>query len=120
MADFRSFLHSKRIAAEPMQPVIDPAGWSSENLGSVDDFSYAITDRDADELVAGVAAFRRHGAPIEEVSRENFPLQRFAVVLADVRRELIDGRGEIGRASGREGGWDWVGVGSLVEKEVGV
>jgi alpha-ketoglutarate-dependent taurine dioxygenase len=62
-------------------------------LGSVDDFSYAITDRDADELVAGVAAFRRHGAPIEEVSRESFPLQRFAGVLADVRRELIDGRG---------------------------
>jgi len=93
MADFRSFLHSKRIAAEPMQPVIDPAGCTSETLGNLDDFSYAITDRDADELVAGVAAFRRHGAPIEEVSRENFPLQRFTGVLADVRRELIDGRG---------------------------
>ena len=93
MADFRSFLRSKRLPAEAMRPVIDPAAWTPDTLGSIDDFSYAITDRDADELVAGVAAFRRDGAPIETVSRENFPLQRFADVLADVRRELIDGRG---------------------------
>lgn len=93
MADFRSFLRSRRAPAQAMQPVIDPAGWTPETLGGVDDFSYAISDRDADELVAGVAAFRRHGAPIEEVSRENFPLAGFADVLADVRRELIDGRG---------------------------
>jgi len=93
MADFRTFLRSKRVPAEAMQPVIDPAAWTPETLGSVDDFSYAITDRDADELVAGVAAFRSHGAAIETVSRENFPLHRFADVLADVRSELIDGRG---------------------------
>ena len=93
MADFRSFVRSKRLPAEAMQPVIDPAAWTAETLGSIADFSYAITDRDADELVAGVAAFRRHGVPIEEVSRDNFPLDRFADVLADVRRELIDGRG---------------------------
>lgn len=93
MGEFRSFLRSKRVPAEAMQPMIDPAAWTAETLGSIDDFSYAITDRDADELIAAVAAFRRHGAPIEEVSHENFPLDRFADVLADVRRELIDGRG---------------------------
>lgn len=93
MGEFRSFIRSKRLPAEAMQPVIDPAGWTPDNLGSIDDFSYAITERDADELVAGVAAFHRHGAAIEEVSRDNFPLDRFAEVLADVRRELIDGRG---------------------------
>lgn len=93
MGDFRNFLSSRRVPAEAMQPVIDPAAWSPETLGSIDDFSYAMTDQDADELVAGVAAFRRHGSPIEEVSRDNFPLAGFADVLADVRRELIDGRG---------------------------
>jgi Taurine catabolism dioxygenase TauD, TfdA family len=93
MADFRSFKRSKRAAAKPMAPVIDPAGWTAETLGSVDDFSYIITDRDIDELSAGVAAFRRHGVAIEEVGRDNFPLQRFADILGDVRRELIDGRG---------------------------
>jgi alpha-ketoglutarate-dependent taurine dioxygenase len=95
MADFRSFARSKRLPAEAMKPVVEPAAWSAETLGSVDDFSYAITDRDAEELVAGVAAFRRHGIPIEEVSRDNFPLGHFADVLAGVRRELIDGRGLI-------------------------
>lgn len=93
MGDFRSFLRSRRVPAEAMQPVIDPAAWTPETLGGVDDFSYAMSDRDADELVAAVAAFRRHGSPIETVSRENFPLPAFAEVLADVRRELIDGRG---------------------------
>lgn len=93
MGEFRSFLRSGRLPAEAMQPVIDPAAWTPETLGRLDDFSYAITDRDADELASAVTAFRRHGAPIEEVSRDNFPLDRFADVLADVRRELIDGRG---------------------------
>ena len=93
MNDFRSFTRSRRVPANAMEPAIDPAGWTAQSLGGVDDFSYVITDLDADELVGGIAAFRRHGVPIEEVGRDNFPLHRFADVLADVRRELIDGRG---------------------------
>lgn len=93
MGDFRSFVRSKRIAAEAMKPVVDPAGWTPETLGNVDDFTYVISERDADELAAGVAGFRRRSCPIEAVSRENFPLHRFADILADVRSELIDGRG---------------------------
>jgi len=95
MGDFRSFDHTKRLWAEAAEPVVDPAAWTRETLGGLDDFSYVITDSDSAELVAGVAAFYRHGVPIEEVSRENFPLNRFANVLADVRSELIDGRGLI-------------------------
>jgi len=93
MGNFRSFKTAKREPAQPLQPVIDPAGWTAENLGNVKDFSYVLTGRDADELAQGVAAFRATGLPIEDVSRENFPLKEFAAVLADVRRELIDGRG---------------------------
>lgn len=93
MADFRSFKHSQRFPAQAMEPVTDPAGWTAATLGGVENFSYVITDRDADELEAGIAAFRRHGVPIEQVGRDNFPLNGFADVLADVRRELIDGRG---------------------------
>ena len=93
MADFRSFTHGRRIPAQPMAPVVDPSAWTAETLGGVDDFAYRLTERDADELVAGIAAFRRHGVPIEDVGRDNFPLRGFADVLADVRRELTDGRG---------------------------
>jgi hypothetical protein len=40
-------------------------GLDAETLGNVDDFSYVITERDADELAAAVAAFRRRGLPLE-------------------------------------------------------
>jgi hypothetical protein len=93
MGDFRSFQSGKRGVAMPMQPVVDPAGWSPDELRDVGRWSYRIGEREADELAAGVAAVRRDGVPIVEVARENFPLGGFADVLADVRRELTDGRG---------------------------
>jgi hypothetical protein len=93
MNDFRSFHSSKRGVATPMQPVVDPAGWTAEDLRNVADWSYRISERDADELAAGIAAVRRADVPIVEVARDNFPLGGFADVLADVRRELMDGRG---------------------------
>jgi hypothetical protein len=95
MGDFRSFKHAKRVPAMPLQPAIDPAGWTADNLSRIEDFSYGLTDRDAAELEAGVKAFRSRGFPIEDISRDNFPLADFGEVLADVRRELIDGRGLI-------------------------
>src|ERR1700681_407293 len=93
MGDFRSFQSSKRGTAKPMEPVDDPAGWTADELRDVARCSYRISEREADELAAGIAAVRRQGVPIVEVSRENFPLTGFADVLADVRRELMDGRG---------------------------
>src|SRR5204862_5721256 len=38
---------------------------------------------------------RQHGVPSEAIEREDFPLGVFADVLADVRSELIDGRGMV-------------------------
>jgi hypothetical protein len=93
MGDFRSFQSSERGEARPMEPVVDPAGWSADELRDVARWSYRVDERQADELAAAVAAVRRDGVPIVEVARENFPLGGFADVLADVRRELMDGRG---------------------------
>jgi hypothetical protein len=93
MKGFRSFQSSKRASAKPMEPVVDPAGWSPEHLRNIADWSYRISDRDADELAAAITVVRRQGVPIVEVARENFPLAGFGDVLADVRRELMDGRG---------------------------
>src|SRR5260370_38857862 len=91
--DFRSFQSSRRGAAKPMESVVDPAGWSPEQLRDVASWSYRISEAEADELAAGIAAVRRDRVPIVEVARENFPLAAFADVLADVRRELMGGRG---------------------------
>jgi hypothetical protein len=93
MADFRSYQTAQRAPAKAMEPVVDPAAWTPDQLHDVATFTCRLTGRDADELVAGTAAFRRHGRPIEEVRRDNFPLDGFAAVLADVKRELVEGRG---------------------------
>jgi hypothetical protein len=92
MSEFRSFQTARRLPAEPMRPVADPAGWSPDDLKAAG-WSYPITDRDADELAEGVAAVRRKGVAAVDVSRETFPLTSFGDVLTDVRRELMDGRG---------------------------
>jgi hypothetical protein len=78
-----------------MQPVIDPAGWERESLGPVSDWAYRIDEQDQDELIAAVEAFRKLQLPLPDVSRENFPLDKLANVLADIRRELVDGRGMV-------------------------
>jgi hypothetical protein len=93
MGDFRSFSSVSRVANAPMRPVVDPAGWTAETLGPVEDWAYHVTSADADEIVAAVASFRRTGLPITDVTRDSFPLDRFGDVVADVRRELLDGRG---------------------------
>src|SRR5262249_43621412 len=93
MGDCRSFKTATRRPAMPMQPVADPAGWSPATLRDVSGWSYRITDRDAEELAAGIAAVREKGVAVVDVSREHFPLKAFAEVLSDVRHELMDGRG---------------------------
>jgi hypothetical protein len=93
MGGFRSFKTARREPAAPLQPVVDPADWKPEALKDVANWSYRISERDADELADGIAAVRRQGVPMVDVMREHFPLKSFGDVLLDVRRELMDGRG---------------------------
>ena len=93
MSDFRTYHLARRVPAVAMQPVIDPAGWEPSSLGPVEDWAYRISQRDQDELLAAVAEFRGRGLPLPEVSKDSFPLPKLKDVLADIRRELIDGRG---------------------------
>jgi Taurine catabolism dioxygenase TauD, TfdA family len=93
MSDFRSFTTAKRVPARAMEPVVDPAGWSATELADVTRWSYRIDGREADELADAVVQVQRNGVAVVDVARENFPLRNFAEVLADVRRELTDGRG---------------------------
>jgi hypothetical protein len=76
-----------------MRPVVDPADWSPESLRDVANWSYRLTDRDADELAEGIAAARGAGVTMVDITRKTFPLKSFGEVLTDVRRELMDGRG---------------------------
>jgi hypothetical protein len=91
--DFRSYLEARRQPARPLDPVVDPAGWLANELENLATWSYRITSSDIAELKDAVTAFKRTGRPIVEVTRDNFPLGAFGDTLADVRRELMDGRG---------------------------
>lgn len=95
MSGFKTFHITKRGYAIPMQPVVDPADWTAKDLGDLSTWSYALTDNDRRELKAAVKKFRKNGRPIEDVDADNFILEDLADTLADVRRELIDGRGII-------------------------
>jgi len=91
--DFCTYHLKTRAPALPMQPVVDAAGWTAESLGPVRDWSYRTSLHDQDELLAAINHFRTLGLPLPDVNQTNFPLPTLKGVLADIRRELIDGRG---------------------------
>jgi Taurine catabolism dioxygenase TauD, TfdA family len=89
---FRTFHKSRRVRAEALKRVIDPAE-CAEDLSDVGAWSYTLTGSDQDEVRAAVDAVRRNRIAVTTIGRDHFPLQGFAAILADVRRELQDGRG---------------------------
>jgi hypothetical protein len=95
VGNFRTFTNSARVPAAGMMPVIDPAGWLPERLGDVSEWSYRFNENDQDELAGAVASFKKSGLEIVDVNRDTFPLGTLAATLADVRRELLDGRGMV-------------------------
>lgn len=93
MTGFRTFLTARREPAVRLRPVVDPAGWDPDSLGNVARWSYRFSPRDAGELVDAVARVRAAGIAPERIERDHFPLPTLSAVMADVRRELTDGRG---------------------------
>ncbi len=95
MGDFRTFQNSRRQPAQPMSPVIDPAGWAPADVANVEDWAYVLDDRQIGELIDSVRATLRNKLSLVTLRREDFPLPTLAAVLADMRMELLDGRGMV-------------------------
>src|SRR2546423_15292068 len=93
MGDFRSFRSARHAPAQALEPIIDGTAWSPESLRELEHWSYRLSAQACAELVGAAEAARRDGTALEEVSRENFRLGAFGIVLSDVRRELLAGRG---------------------------
>lgn len=92
-ATFGTFRAARRVTARPLEPVIDPAGWEPDDIGRADNWAYRLTRADVTELRDAVRRFNRAGKPLVGMTAADFPLPTLAAVLADVRRELLDGRG---------------------------
>lgn len=83
----------KRAFASALEPVVDPAGWTPEDVERDGSWAYVFSSSDIDEIWGAVSRFRASGVDLAQMSRENFPLPRVSAILADARAELRDGRG---------------------------
>lgn len=82
-----------REAAVLNQPVHDPALWYAHDLQGTEKFFYQLSDAEVAEIFAAVAHVQKSGRDLKDVTRDDFPLPRFAPVMADIRDELLEGRG---------------------------
>ena len=82
-----------RQPAIPFQPVVDPAGWSKEDLAGSTDWIYALDDIDIAELDNAVAAIERRQLPLIELRRQDFELPTLGRTLEKIRHELCEGAG---------------------------
>lgn len=83
----------RRTSAIPLEPVIDPAGWEPDAISRDTSWAYAFSRPDLDEIYSAVGRFRASGKTLSEMTRADFPLPRLSEILAEVRAELLDGRG---------------------------
>ncbi|MEE8332854.1 MAG: TauD/TfdA family dioxygenase [Alphaproteobacteria bacterium] len=82
-----------REPALPMQPLVDPAGWTARDLAANEDWIYELSETEVDEVRQSVAAVQRGGLDILDVTRETFPMPRFDAGLHALYDELLEGRG---------------------------
>lgn len=91
-----ALLHRPRPArqpARPLQPVIDPAGWSSDEVARTDEWIFRMSEAEVAELDRAVADIEARGIPVADVQRSDFPLPLLGPKLAAIRDELLEGRG---------------------------
>ncbi|HET9148975.1 MAG TPA: TauD/TfdA family dioxygenase [Alphaproteobacteria bacterium] len=83
----------RREPAELMKPLVDPAGWTADEIRNSDGWMYRVSEAEIAEVFDAVAAVERSGRPIHAVAKADFRLPWFAAVLADLKAECLDGRG---------------------------
>ena len=82
-----------RVPAVPMQPIVDPAGWTAQELAAEDDWIYTLSNAECDEIVGAVEAIERSGFDIKDIGRDDFNIPKFAAIMSALRDELLNGRG---------------------------
>ncbi len=93
MPDDAASLAGTRQPAEPMKPLIDPADWSGADLAASDDWKYVLTSTEIAEIDAAIAGIKARGIEIKDITTEDFPLPILDSRLADLKMQLMEGRG---------------------------
>jgi hypothetical protein len=82
-----------REPAELMKPIVDPAGWRPEDLQESQVWAYRLSDAEIADVFDAVAAVEASGLELKDVNGDDFPLPVFGPALAEVRDEVVNGRG---------------------------
>ncbi len=82
-----------RAPAEPGKPVVDPAGWTKEELAARDDWIHELSAAEIADLDAAVADVLAGGKALKDLTKADFPFPVLAPVLEEIARDVIDGRG---------------------------
>jgi hypothetical protein len=76
-----------------MQPVVDPAGWTADEIARSSEGTHLLSNRHIAELDSAIAALHEQGLGLLDITRERFPLPTLGPLLRDIREELLDGCG---------------------------
>ncbi len=82
-----------REPAELMKPVVDPAGWYPQDFKDNDCWIYRLSALEIAELHDAVAAVEARGMALKDITRADFPLPTLGGQLADISKEVMEGRG---------------------------
>lgn len=82
-----------RKPAQIMQPVEESGCWYPDELAGTDAWVYQLNSSQIADIEAAVASVEARGLEIKHITKEDFPLPVLSPALADIREELLEGRG---------------------------
>ncbi|MFO1159992.1 MAG: TauD/TfdA family dioxygenase [Reyranellaceae bacterium] len=74
-------------------PIDHPSAWKVQDFRSPDDYSITLTPAQLADIDGCLKAVRAAGLALDDIERKHFPLPTLAGTLADISREVADGRG---------------------------
>lgn len=90
---FKPRANRNRAPGAPLQPLVDPAGWTAEELAANDDWIYELSGAECDEIAAAVQAIEKSGQEIKDIRSGDFTLPVFGPMMVALRDEMLNGRG---------------------------
>ncbi len=89
------WIASERIhePSQLMQAIEGSAYWYPHEFADRKKYVYALSETEIAEIMDAVAVVEARGMDIKDITKNDFNLPRFSAVLADIRKELLDGRG---------------------------
>ena len=82
-----------RIPATAMQPVIDPAGWTKDELARDKSWIYELDAAEISDLDRAVGEIEKLGVTLLDLKRSDFSLPVLGAKLDGLRAEVLEGRG---------------------------